>query len=194
MHSKRDQNFSLGGRGCDIFRILVFPICSQTVPYDIFSLFLKVPMCFPDVPNSTKNFAKFLFGIDNSGDSLRTLTTRAMRRRASSWDLSSQPTGNAGLALANRVAEYPILPKNYPCKLHNQTKGKATLEGSQGGVFPVFFWCRANQKACDPIGEIKKNTLTYNIDNRQSELFPLPFFVWAGSKYVICPTCAGKAG
>jgi hypothetical protein len=42
-----------------------------------------------------------------------------MRRRASSWDLSSQPTGNAGLALANRVAEYPILPKNYPCKLHN---------------------------------------------------------------------------
>ncbi len=114
MHSKRDQNFSLGGRGCDFFRIWVFPTCSRTVPYDIFSLFLKVPMCFPDVPNSTRNFAQILFGIDNSGDSLRTLTTRAMRRRASSWDLNSQPTGNSGLALANRVAEYPILPKKLP--------------------------------------------------------------------------------
>jgi hypothetical protein len=37
-----------------------------------------------------------------------------MRRRASSWDLNSQPTGNAKLALANRVAEYPILPKKLP--------------------------------------------------------------------------------
>jgi hypothetical protein len=37
-----------------------------------------------------------------------------MRRRASSWDLNSQPTGNAGLAFANRVAEYPILPKKLP--------------------------------------------------------------------------------
>ncbi len=68
-------------------------------------------MCFPDVPNSTKNFAQILFGINNSGNSLRTLTTRAMRRRASSWDLNSQPTDNAVLALANRVAEYPILPE-----------------------------------------------------------------------------------
>jgi hypothetical protein len=34
-----------------------------------------------------------------------------MRRRASSWDLNSQPTDNAVLALANRVAEYPILPE-----------------------------------------------------------------------------------
>lgn len=82
MHSKRDQNFSLGGRGCDFFRILVFLTCSQTVPYDMFSLFLKVPMCFPDVPNGTKNFAQILFGINNPGDSLRTLTTRATRRRA----------------------------------------------------------------------------------------------------------------
>jgi hypothetical protein len=64
-------------------------------------------MCFPDVPNSTKNFAQILFGIDNSGDSLRTLNHQSYEEKGIQLGFEL-PTD---WQLANRLAEYPILPK-----------------------------------------------------------------------------------
>ncbi len=176
MHSKRDQNFSLGGRGFDFFRILVFPTCSQTVPYDIFSLFLKVPMCFPDVPNSTKNFAQILFGIDNSGDSLRTLNHQSYEEKGIQLGFELPTDWQCRVSLSQQISRISYFAKkitlvNYTSRPKERLPWRVHSED----YFLYFFGVGPIKRPVTQQGG-KKNH--FNLQRRQQtiRIISLPFF------------------